>query len=74
MQASEEALGLCRFPAVAMEWVVALLKHCGEDRHGVDIFGKDALLLARLLAALVRPNHHMLLEDKETCIPFSTAQ
>ena len=36
-----------------MDWILALLKGAGEERHGVDLFGKDALLLGRLLVTLV---------------------
>lgn len=38
---------------MAIEWVTALLDDCGKDRHGVDLFGKDILLLGRLLTTLV---------------------
>ena len=43
-----------RFPAVALQWFQALLGDCDAPRHGVDLFGRDALLLGRLLATLGR--------------------
>ncbi len=41
-----------RFPPVALRWAAALLRHCDERRQGVDLFGRDAFLLGRLLATL----------------------
>jgi len=41
-----------RFPEVAADWAGALLAGCGAPVHGVDLFGRDALLLGRLLATL----------------------
>ena len=38
---------ICRFPAVALQWFQALLTDCEAPRHGVDLFGRDALLLGR---------------------------
>ena len=43
-----------RFPEVALQWFQALLTDCDAPRHGVDLFGRDALLLGRLLATLGR--------------------
>ena len=36
-----------RFPEVALQWFQALLTDCEAPRHGVDLFGRDALLLGR---------------------------
>ena len=36
-----------RFPAVALQWFQLLLADCDAPRHGVDLFGRDALLLGR---------------------------
>lgn len=44
-----------RFPEVAVEWASALLEDCSRERHGVDLFGRDNLLLGRLLTTLVPP-------------------
>ena len=41
-----------RFAPVALRWAAALLRSCDQPRHGVDLFGRDALLLGRLLATL----------------------
>lgn len=41
-----------RFPAVALSWAVALLRDCDRQQQGVDLFGRDAFLLGRLLATL----------------------
>eukprot|EP00884_Botryococcus_braunii_P006828 jgi/Botrbrau1/16146/Bobra.0281s0003.1 len=41
-----------RFPEVALEWARGLLKECGVPHQGVDLFGRDALLLGRLLVTL----------------------
>lgn len=45
---------LYRFPDVALQWFQALLTDCDAARHGVDLFGRDSLLLGRLLATLGR--------------------
>lgn len=45
---------LHRFPDVALQWFQALLTDCDAARHGVDLFGRDSLLLGRLLATLGR--------------------
>lgn len=37
-----------------MQWFQALLNDCDAPRHGVDLFGRDSLLLGRLLATLGR--------------------
>ena len=37
-----------------MQWFQALLTDCEAPRHGVDLFGRDSLLLGRLLATLGR--------------------
>ncbi len=41
------------FPSVALPWAAALLKDCDVERHGVDLFNRDPLLLGRLLITLV---------------------
>ncbi|GBF95877.1 hypothetical protein Rsub_08468 [Raphidocelis subcapitata] len=41
-----------RFSPVALRWASALLRSCDEPRHGVDLFGRDSLLLGRLLTTL----------------------
>jgi len=38
-----------------VEWASALLEDCARERHGVDLFGRDNLLLGRLLTTLVPP-------------------
>ena len=43
-----------RFPEVALDWITALLEECGKERQGVNLFGKDNLLLGRLLTTLVK--------------------
>lgn len=43
-----------RFPEVAGAWAEGLLAGCHTETHGVDLFGRDALLLGRLLTTLVR--------------------
>ncbi|KAA6428351.1 MAG: hypothetical protein FRX49_01946 [Trebouxia sp. A1-2] len=40
------------FPSVALPWAAALLKDCDVERHGVDLFNRDPLLLGRLLITL----------------------
>ena len=46
-------LGLLRFAGVALKWAAELLKGSNQVRHGVDLFGRDALVLGRLLITLV---------------------
>ena len=41
------------FPGVALAWAAGLLKDCDVERHGVDLFNRDSLLLGRLLITLV---------------------
>ncbi len=41
-----------RFTGVAVRWASALLRECDVRRHGVDLFGRDGLLLGRLLTTL----------------------
>lgn len=41
-----------RFAPVASRWAGALLRDCDTRGHGVDLFGRDALLLGRLLTVL----------------------
>ena len=43
-----------RFPEVAGAWAEGLLAGCHTETHGVDLFGRDALLLGRLLTTLAR--------------------
>ncbi|KAK9908206.1 hypothetical protein WJX75_004272 [Coccomyxa subellipsoidea] len=38
-----------RFMDVAAEWSAALLSAADEERQGVDLFGRDALLLGRII-------------------------
>ncbi|CAL8463180.1 g2714 [Coccomyxa elongata] len=38
-----------RFVEVAAEWSAALLSGADQERHGVDLFGRDALLLGRII-------------------------
>ena len=45
---------MCRFAGVAAQWSAALLEGCAGARQGVDLFGRDALLLGRVLTCLVR--------------------
>ena len=44
-----------RFAPVALQWAAALLRDSDRVRQGVDLFGRDALLLGRVLVTLVRP-------------------
>ncbi len=46
----------CRFPEVALQWFQALLTDCEAPRHGVDLFGRDALLLGRCARLSVMPD------------------
>ncbi len=41
-----------RFAGVAVRWATALLKECDVERHGVDLLGRDAAVLGRLLTTL----------------------
>ena len=41
-----------RFPAIALKWAAALLRHCDEPQHGVDLLGRDSFLLGKLLVTL----------------------
>ena len=44
----------CRFVGVAARWAAALLDQADQERQGVDLFGRDALVLGHVLATLVR--------------------
>ena len=44
---------LPRFAPVALKWASELLKGSDQVRHGVDLFGRDAMVLGRLLVTLV---------------------
>jgi hypothetical protein len=44
---------LLRFVDVAAEWTAALLGRVDQEGHGVDLFGRDLLLLGRVLVCLV---------------------
>lgn len=52
-QQTDRALPSNAFPAVALPWAAALLQECDVERHGVDLFNRDPLLLGRLLITLV---------------------
>lgn len=41
-----------RFAPVAVRWAAALLHQCDVKQQGVDLFGRDSLLLGRLLTVL----------------------
>ena len=41
------------FPDVALQWAAALLQDADADREGIDMFGRDAIVLGRLLVTLV---------------------
>ncbi len=41
-----------RFPSVALSWAAVLLRNCDRQQHGIDLFGRDAFLLGRLLITL----------------------
>ncbi|GMH33223.1 hypothetical protein BSKO_01057 [Bryopsis sp. KO-2023] len=41
-----------QFIDVAVPWAIGLLEECDKVRHGVDLFGRDHMLLARLLVTL----------------------
>ena len=42
-----------RFVGVAAQWAAALLDQADQERQGVDLFGRDALVLGHVLATLV---------------------
>ncbi len=46
------ALNHTRFPPIALKWAAALLKHCDEPQHSIDLLGKDHFLLGKLLVTL----------------------
>ena len=39
---------------MALQWAAALLKDSDRVRQGVDLFGRDAMLLGRVMVTLVR--------------------
>ena len=39
---------------MAAEWSAALLSAADEERQGVDLFGRDALLLGRIIVCQVQ--------------------
>eukprot|EP00878_Enallax_costatus_P045926 GHUV01055464.1.p1 GENE.GHUV01055464.1~~GHUV01055464.1.p1 ORF type:complete len:126 (-),score=46.63 GHUV01055464.1:483-860(-) len=41
-----------RFAPVAIHWTSMLLRDCDIKHHGIDLFGRDSLLLGRLLTVL----------------------
>ena len=41
-----------RFAGVAVRWATLLLRECDVERHGVDLLGRDAAVLGRLLTCL----------------------
>jgi telomere length regulation protein len=41
-----------RFAPVALRWTTALLQQCDVKQQGVDLFGRDSVLLGRLLTVL----------------------
>lgn len=41
-----------RFAPVAVRWATALLQQCDVRQQGIDLFGRDSLLLGRLLTVL----------------------
>ena len=49
------ALPACRFVGVAAQWTAALLDQVDQDRQGVDLFGREALVLGHVVSCLVRP-------------------
>ncbi len=44
---------MCRFVSVAAQWTAALLDQVDQERQGVDLFGRDALVLGHVLSCLV---------------------
>lgn len=44
---------------MALEWLTALLEDCAKDKHGVDLFGRDTILLGRFLTTLVIKLHYL---------------
>ena len=64
----------CSFPSVAKQWMAALLHDCDRERQGVDLMGRDSLLLGRVLVTMVGaqatpllPPCHMLLITGRGC-------
>lgn len=51
------AVSARRFVGVAAQWTAALLDQVDQERQGVDLFGRDALVLGHVLSCLVRPCH-----------------
>ena len=51
------AVSRCRFVGVAAQWTAALLDQVDQERQGVDLFGRDALVLGHVLSCLVCPCH-----------------
>lgn len=47
------AASMCRFVSVAAQWTAALLDQVDQERQGVDLFGRDALVLGHVLSCLV---------------------
>jgi hypothetical protein len=41
-----------RFAPVALRWTAALLQQCDVKQQGIDLFGRDSVLLGRLLTVL----------------------
>lgn len=41
-----------RFADVAVRWAAGLLRECDVVKHGVDLFGRDCLVLGRLVSSL----------------------
>ena len=48
-------LSVRRFPEVALAWAGGLMRGFDAEMHGVDLYGRDSLLLGRLLTTLARP-------------------
>ena len=53
-QECPETAECARFAPVALQWGAALLKDSDQVKQGVDLFGRDAMLLGRVLMTLVR--------------------
>lgn len=51
------------FPRVALPWAAALLRDCDVERHGVNLFNRDPLLLGRLLITLVSFSMQLCLDN-----------
>ena len=47
------------FPSVAKQWMAALLHECEVEKQGVDLMGRDSLLLGRILVTLVSQPPHV---------------